>query len=38
MCEFCAGFDAQHDVVPQRAVGIHHPHGNIKRISYANYS
>ncbi|CAL8468064.1 g7603 [Coccomyxa elongata] len=29
------GFDAS-DAVPSRAVTIHHPAGNIKRISYAN--
>ncbi len=29
------GFDAS-DAVPSRAVSIHHPAGNIKRISYAN--
>lgn len=29
------GFDASEDV-PSRAVSIHHPGGNIKRISYAN--
>ncbi|BDA42249.1 probable lysyl endopeptidase at N-terminal half [Coccomyxa sp. Obi] len=29
------GFDAS-DAVPSRAVAIHHPAGNIKRISYAN--
>ena len=33
-----AGFDAQDTAVPQNAVAIHHPHGNIKRISYANGS
>lgn len=33
-----AGFDAQDDAVPTTAVGIHHPHGNIKRISYVNNS
>jgi hypothetical protein len=29
------GFDAA-DAVPDRAIAIHHPAGNIKRISYAN--
>ena len=32
----CAGFDAQYDTVPQNAVGIHHPHGNAKKISFVN--
>ncbi len=31
------GFDAAEDS-PSRAVTIHQPHGNIKRISYANDS
>ncbi len=31
------GFDAA-DATPNRAVAIHHPAGNIKRISYANTS
>ena len=31
-----AGFDAQWDTVPQNAVGIHHPHGNAKKISFVN--
>ena len=31
------GFDAAEEV-PNRAVAIHHPAGNIKRISYANDS
>ena len=31
------GFDAAEDA-PARAVAIHQPHGNIKRISYANDS
>ena len=31
-----AGFDAQDDAVPTNAVGIHHPHGDVKRISYVN--
>ena len=31
------GFDAAEEV-PHRAVAIHHPAGNIKRISYANDS
>ncbi len=31
------GFDAAKEV-PARAVTIHHPAGNIKRISYANSS
>ena len=31
------GFDAQ-DEVPDRALVIHHPVGNIARISYANSS
>ncbi|KAK9917572.1 hypothetical protein WJX75_005898 [Coccomyxa subellipsoidea] len=35
---FYIGFDAQDDAVPTTAVGIHHPHGNIKRISYVNNS
>ena len=30
------GFDARPGYVPQKAVAIHHPNGNIKRISYAN--
>ena len=33
-----AGFDAQWDTVPVNAVGIHHPHGNAKKISFANGS
>ncbi|BDA50643.1 probable lysyl endopeptidase at N-terminal half [Coccomyxa sp. Obi] len=35
---FFVGFDAQDDAVPVNAVGIHHPHGNVKRISYVNNS
>ena len=31
------GFDAAEEK-PSRAVVIHHPHGNIARISYANDS
>ena len=31
-----AGFDAQWDTLPVNAVGIHHPHGNAKKISFAN--
>ena len=31
-----AGYDAQDDAVPIEAVGIHHPHGDVKRISYVN--
>ena len=31
------GFDAAEEA-PARAVAIHHPAGNIKRISYANSS
>jgi hypothetical protein len=30
------GYDGSVDAVPTAAVGIHHPNGNIKRISYAN--
>jgi len=30
------GYDASENAVPKRAVGIHHPNGNFKRISYAN--
>ncbi len=30
------GYDGMEDAVPKRAVGIHHPNGNFKRISYAN--
>ena len=33
---YLLGFDASEDAVPDRAVGIHHPNGNVKRISYAN--
>lgn len=32
---FRVGYDAT-AVPPRRAVGIHHPNGNVKRISYAN--
>ena len=31
------GFDAAEDA-PVRAIAIHQPHGNIKRVSYANDS
>ena len=30
------GYDASVAAVPARAVSIHHPNGNVKRISYAN--
>ena len=30
------GYDATAGLVPRRAVCIHHPSGNVKRISYAN--
>ena len=30
------GYDASQTAVPERAVSIHHPNGNVKRISYAN--
>ena len=33
---YLLGFDASENAVPDRAVGIHHPNGNVKRISYAN--
>ena len=33
---YLLGFDASEDAVPERAIGIHHPNGNVKRISYAN--
>ena len=33
---YLLGFDASPDALPDRAVGIHHPNGNVKRISYAN--
>ena len=33
---YLLGFDASPDKGPQRAIGIHHPNGNVKRISYAN--
>ena len=33
---YLLGFDASVDAVPTQAVGIHHPNGNVKRISYAN--
>ena len=33
---YLLGFDASEDAVPRQAVGIHHPNGNVKRISYAN--
>jgi hypothetical protein len=33
---YLLGFDASPDKVPQRAIGIHHPNGSVKRISYAN--
>lgn len=33
---YLLGFDASEDAVPHRAIGIHHPNGNVKRISYAN--
>ena len=32
---FRVGYDAT-AAPPRRAVGIHHPNGNVKRISYAN--
>ena len=35
-CAATAGFDAQDEAVPTQAIGIHHPHGNVKRISYVN--
>ena len=34
---YSLGFDAR-DATPARALAIHHPAGNIKRISYANTS
>lgn len=30
------GYDGSDNAVPTRAIGIHHPNGNFKRISYAN--
>ncbi len=33
---FRVGYDASAALAPRRAVGIHHPNGNVKRISYAN--
>lgn len=30
------GYNGLESAVPKRAVGIHHPNGNFKRISYAN--
>ena len=33
---YLLGFDASEDAVPDRAIGIHHPNGSVKRISYAN--
>jgi hypothetical protein len=33
---FRLGYDASTDAIPKRAVGIHHPNGDIARISYAN--
>ena len=33
---YLLGFDGSNITVPTRAVGIHHPHGNFKHISYAN--
>ena len=33
---YLLGFDASGDAVPHQAIGIHHPNGNVKRISYAN--
>ena len=33
---YLLGFDASEDAVPRQAVGIHHPNGSVKRISYAN--
>ena len=30
------GYDGSVDAIPRRAIAIHHPHGNVKRISYAN--
>ncbi len=33
---FRVGYDASAGLAPRRAVGIHHPNGNVKRISYAN--
>ena len=33
---YLLGFDASEDAVPRRAIGIHHPNGSVKRISYAN--
>ncbi|EIE27691.1 hypothetical protein COCSUDRAFT_39286 [Coccomyxa subellipsoidea C-169] len=32
------GYDGSDNAVPTRAIGIHHPNGNFKRISYANSS
>ena len=34
---YSLGFDAR-EATPARALAIHHPAGNIKRISYANSS
>ena len=34
---YLMGYDASVDAVPERAVGIHHPNGSVKRISYANH-
>jgi hypothetical protein len=33
---YLLGFDASPSRVPRRAIAIHHPSGNVKRISYAN--
>ncbi len=33
---YLLGYDAKEHFVPKRTLGIHHPNGNIKRISYAN--
>ncbi|BDA48490.1 probable lysyl endopeptidase at N-terminal half [Coccomyxa sp. Obi] len=32
------GYSGKESAIPKRAIGIHHPNGNFKRISYANNS
>ncbi|CAL8463641.1 g3175 [Coccomyxa elongata] len=32
------GYNGMESAIPKRAIGIHHPNGNFKRISYANHS
>ncbi len=31
------GYNGMETAIPKRAIGIHHPNGNFKRISYANH-